>query len=124
MRHFTEFVKCHKLEILAFALGLFFLFGAASCEPKTQSLQDPARKVTATELQIELEAITKTAEYRLGQLEQQYQIRELILQNALLIAKGTPATPAGIVTGLLTILGASSAISPVKKPYSKITHKT
>lgn len=120
----TEFVKSHKLELTVFAIGSFFLFTAAACEPKTQSLQDPHRKVTATELQIELEAITKTAEYRLGQIEQQYQIREMILRNALLIAQGNPTSPAGIATGLLTILGASSAITSTKKAVKKITVKS
>jgi len=119
-----DFVKCHKTELVTFIIGAFFLFSAASCEPKTQSLADPMRKVTATELQIELEAITRTAEYRLSVLEQQYQIRELILRNALLIAEGNPTSPAGIATGLLTILGASSAISTGKKAVKQITVKT
>ena len=124
LTNFTKFVKCHKSELMIFTIGSFFLFSAAACEPKTQSLNDPMRKITATELQIELEAITRTAEYRLSVLEQQYQIREMILRNALLIAEGNPASPAGIATGLLTILGASSAISTGKEAVKQISVKT
>ncbi|GAI01404.1 unnamed protein product, partial [marine sediment metagenome] len=64
------------------------LFWAWGCPARVPSLTTNGKKVTRPELQIELDTIIATAEFRLAALDQQDQVRDIIFKNALLMVDG------------------------------------
>lgn len=90
------------------------LFWGYSCQPETKSLLHPGEKVTRPELQIELDSIVATAEYRMAELDQQEAFRDLIFQNALVVVETGTMNPAGILTLLAGLYGILRAGKDVK----------
>jgi len=88
---------------------------AWGCPPQVASLVTEAKKVTRPELQIELDAIIATAEARMADLEKQEQLRQLIFQNALLLAQGSTLNPVGLLTAAFGIYGAGTAVKSTAK---------
>lgn len=86
-----------------------------ACPPTTTSLLEHNKQVTREELQLELETIVNTAKFRMANLDEQDELRNIILQNAVLIIETGTVNPLGILTGLLALYGAGSAITRGKK---------
>lgn len=95
------------------------LFWATSCPPRVQSLLDKNKQVTRPELQIELDQITATAEYRLADLARQQAVRDLIFKNALLMVESGGLNPVGLLTGVAAIYGIATAGKQVKDKVVK-----
>ena len=91
-----------------------------ACPPTTESLINGRPDVTREELQLELETITNTAKFRMAHLDQQDQLRDIILQNAVLIIENGSVNPLGIITGLLALYGAGSALTKGKKKVGDV----
>ncbi len=104
------------IAILALTAILFWGWG---CPPRTESLVVEGRKVTMGELQIELDSIIATAEYRVADLERQQQFRDIIFQNVTLMATAGTINPVGILTLLLGIYGATRGGSDIVKKVKK-----
>ena len=81
---------------------VLFVYG---CEPKTPSLIDMNRLINRQELQLELDQIIGLAQMRMVDLDKQEQFRAVILQNALILVKGQPYNPLGIITAIAGIYG-------------------
>lgn len=92
----------------------FILLYAYGCEPKTDSLISADKKVTRIELQTELELFLARARAGEKDLERQEQIRDMIFNQALVIAQGNQVNPLGVVTSLLAILGIGATIDDVR----------
>lgn len=96
-------------EYWAFATSFFIcslvLLYAYGCEPKTASLISADKKVTRIELQTELELFLARARAGKKDLERQEQIRDMIFNQALVIAQGNQVNPLGVLTSILAILG-------------------
>jgi len=90
------------------------LFWAYGCPPTTESLIHPEKKITRPELQIELDSITATAEFRFADLERQEHFRDLVLKNALVIIETGTLNPVGILTGLAALYGIGTGIKQTK----------
>jgi len=84
---------------------MIFIYG---CPSKTTSLLHNDREVTRPELQLELENITALAKLRILDLNQQDELKSLLVQNALVIFSGQPVNPFGILTGVAAIYGIAS----------------
>lgn len=93
-----------------------------SCPPTTQSLLEPAKKVTRAELQLELDTLIATAQIRKADLDQQEAIRNIILKNALVMVETGTFSPLGIATALFAFYGIGSAATKTKDAIKK--HKT
>lgn len=106
-------------KLLAIVLLTAFLFWGYGCPSRVTSLNDPAVKVTRPELQIELDHIIATAEFRLADLERQDRIRDIIFQNALLMVEGGTLNPIGIATMLAGIYGVTRGGSDIVKRVKK-----
>ena len=103
------------------AIILLYVFG---CESTTRSLEDPQTKVTRAELQNELETILAKYELRNIELTRQDRIRDIITQNALIIAETGGANPIGIITTLLAVYGVGSATRDTKNAIKAKTKKS
>lgn len=105
-------------EYWAFATSFFIimlvLLYAYGCEPKTKSLTTPSVKVTREELQTELELFLARARAGEKDLVRQEQIRDMIFNQALVIAQGNQVNPLGVLTSILAILGIGATVDDVR----------
>lgn len=105
------------------ALALFFLtsllFWGYGCPSRVPSLLDSTKKLTRPELQIELDTIIATAEYRLASLDSQDQFRDIIFKNAMLMVEGGALNPIGIMTLLAGLYGITRGVKDVKDRIKK-----
>lgn len=107
--------------MVTFLLG-FYLY---ACEPKVKSLENEMVMVTRGELQIELDRILSMAEHRMLSLDRQEAIRNMILQNALLVVGGQPLNPVGLITAFAALYGVgiagSKTVTAIKNGVKKRT---
>lgn len=99
------------------------LFWGYACKPEVKSLVNPGEKVTRPELQIELNAIIATAEYRFAELAKQEQFQDLIFKNALQVAQNGQMNPLGIITLLAGLYGIARGAQDVKEKVKKTNGK-
>ena len=104
-----NWLKLNYRIVLAFLTVVFMTVYLYSCQPTVMSIEDNGRQVTRGELQVELTRVITLAELRFADLEKQERLRELILQNALILASGSVLDPVGIITGVAAIYGIASA---------------
>jgi len=103
-----------KASIISLAgVALVFLF-AYGCQPKTQSLIEPDKKVNRQELLTELEILKLKFEDRTADLDKQEQIRDIILNQSIKIASGEQLNPVGILTSALAVFGAGASVDNVR----------
>lgn len=103
----------------ALCLLTAILFWGWGCPSRVPSLLEPTRKITRPELQIELDTIIATAEFRLADLDRQDQFRDIIFKNALLMVEGGTLNPVGVLTGFAALYGLASAGKQVKDKLKK-----
>lgn len=106
-------------KTLALTVLTALLFWGYGCPARTPSLTKPREKVTRPELQIELDSIIATAEYRFADLQKQEQFRDLIFQNVLVMAETGTLNPAGIIFLLTSLYGIGRAGKDVKDRVKK-----
>lgn len=106
----------NTIAIIVLTAILFWGFG---CPPQVPSLITEGKKVTRPELQIELDTIIATAEFRLADLDQQDAVRDIIFKNALLMVETGTLNPAGIITLLAGIYGAVHGVKHLKDRIEK-----
>ncbi|KKN15625.1 hypothetical protein LCGC14_0984120 [marine sediment metagenome] len=109
-----DWIKNHitLLFIIIVVVGTGFLM--QGCPPRVPSLIDDDTEVTRQELQLELDTIIQTAEFRMMDLDKQDQFRAIILQNALILVQGQPLNPIGILIGIAALYGVAQTASKVK----------
>lgn len=90
------------------------LLYAYGCEPKTASLISANKKVTRIELQTELELFLARARVGRKDLDRQEQIRDMIFNQALVIAQGNQVNPLGVLTSILAILGIGATADDIR----------
>lgn len=95
------------------------LFWGYGCPSRVKSLTNPDILVTRPELQIELDRIIATAEFRMADLDRQDAFRDIIFKNALLVVETGTLNPAGIITLLLGLYGATRGASDIKDRIKK-----
>lgn len=106
------------IALISLTLLLFWGYG---CPSKVPSLLTIGEKVTRPELQIELDSIIATAEFRLAELDKQDHIRDIIFKNALLMVEGGSLNPVGVITMLAGIYGVTRATADTVKKVKKKT---
>lgn len=113
------FINKYRAVIITTVVIACVSFWLYSCDPVVNSILIPNLKVTRLELELELEQINGMAAVRLANLEQQEKFRQLIFENAMLLAMGSPLNPVGILTGIAAIFGLVSAgnstVTAIKK---------
>lgn len=107
-------------KAIALILLTAFLFWGFHCTPTVPSLLVEDKKVTRPELQIELDSIIATAEFRLSALDRQEAFRDVIFKNAMLMVEGGGINPIGVITMLAGIYGIARGGKDIK---DKITAK-
>lgn len=115
--------KINWTRTVPILLFITLLLWAVGCKPTAQSLIYPTIKVSGPELQGEIEYIIAQYEARKASIEQQQQLRELLLNNTMMIAQTGSVNPVSILTGLLAFYGVGSAANDTRKVVKKIKAK-
>jgi len=100
-----QWIKNNYTITISTVIACLLLFYAYGCEPKTQSLIDPARKVTRAEISTEIEFLIQHSELAYADLQRQEQIRDIVFQQGLLAVQGGTLNPVGILTTVMAVLG-------------------
>ncbi|GAI67280.1 unnamed protein product [marine sediment metagenome] len=100
-----EWIAKYKTVLVGFLVTIGFLIYCYGCEPKVASLVDRARLINRRELQLELDQFITMAQIRMADLDQQDELRAIVLQNALILVQGQPLNPLGIITAVASIYG-------------------
>lgn len=101
------------------ALGIWFY----GCESKVPSLRDPTKHLTREELKIEVDNFLAQATYRYQQLDQQDEIRRLILEQAVLFGQTGTFSSLGALNLLVSIAAVGSALDSRRKLKSVTAQK-
>lgn len=104
------------IAIVALTALLFYGHG---CEPKVRSLIQPGQMISRAELQIELDSIIATAEYRMAELAKQEAFQDVIFKNVLLMAESGTINPLGVITLLAGLYGVARGTQDIKNKVKK-----
>lgn len=102
-----EWLKKYRSIIITVLVCAGFTVYCYGCQPKVESLNSSDRRVGRVELQMELAHIIEIAELRMASLDQQERIRSLLMENALILTRGDPLNPVGLITAIAAIYGIS-----------------
>ena len=121
-------VWCRHNQAIVISIVLMLIMAGwfTGCESKTQSLINPAQKVTEDELNIEytsqlaklesdLKVLKATTEVRLQDLQKQDAFKQALYKNAQLIVDGNNPNPLGLLSLLGTLFGIGAVIDNRKK---------
>lgn len=114
-----KFLTNHWTHTISAVVLAGMLLYAHGCEATVPSLMHPEKKVSRGELQVELKTIIATSELRFMDLDKQDALRDLILQNAFVLAQGAPFNPLGLISGIAALYGLGSAANDTKKLIKK-----
>lgn len=106
-------------KTIAILILTALLFWGYSCQPEVTSLIYPGKKVGRAELQVELDSIISTAEFRLADLDKQEAFRDIIFNNAMLMVETGALNPVGIITMFAGLYGISRGGSDILKRARK-----
>jgi len=106
-------------KTIALTLLTTILFWGYGCPPQTKSLIVEGKKVTMPELQIELDSIISTAEYRVADLRKQQEFRDVVFNNALLMVETGTLNPVGVMTMLAGLYGLTRGVKDIKDKVKK-----
>lgn len=118
-----NWIKKQGVTIAAVLVTAGFVLYLYGCESKVKSLNDRDYMVSRLELQEELDHIISMAQIRFANLDQQDKLKNLLMQNALIIAQGQPFNPVGIITGFAALYGIGQAGSKVTKSVNNVRKK-
>lgn len=94
-----------------------------SCESKVKSLYEPDRLVNRAELQLELDRLMSIAQLRMASLDRQDALRNIIIQNGILLVQGQSFNPLGFITAIAGIYGVTHGASKVIRAAKKSQEK-
>lgn len=119
----SKWLKDHAAGIFTLLLTGVMIVYIVACESKVRSLNNSVRLVTRQELQFELQHILDTAELRMADLDRQDRLRELIMQNALLVVQTGTFNPVGLLTAMAALYGIGQAGTKVTKTVKRLRSK-
>lgn len=124
MSKFFKFFNDNHWQVIAVIILLSAGFWFYGCQSQVQSLVDPAKKVTRTELIGEVDAFLATAKAREMSLDEQDELRKKILDNAALFAQGGQMNPMGALSTVVSIFAIGSAVDSKRKINTLTKTKT
>lgn len=102
-------LKENKKTVIAYVVTIGVLVYLYACESQVRSLDGSKRLVTRVELQAELNSYLDKVDIRFASLDRQDKLREIILNNAMIVIQGQPFNPAGLITAAMTLYGVTQA---------------
>lgn len=104
-----------RYQTIGILLAACFLLWVCSCSPKCNSILDPTRTITKTELQGEVALLQSRINSELENLAQQEAIRTLLLSLAQTYTVTGAFNPMSALTGVIALVGAGGIIDNARK---------
>jgi len=108
IRH-NQNVICSTIICITLAIWCY------SCEPVTRSPREPTRKVTRSQLELEIKIFADEVAFAYADLQKQEQIREAILNSGLAYTQGQGVSIIGLISTLSSIVGVGAIIDNRRK---------
>ncbi|MCK5603358.1 hypothetical protein KAR91_15850 [Candidatus Pacearchaeota archaeon] len=109
-----EYIKKNIHWLISVNVAIFVIMYAYGCEAKTTSMIYPERKVTRSELTTELELLESKSNIAYNDLERQERIRDIVLNQSLIVAQGGTVNPVGVIMSIMSVLGIGVAADDVR----------
>ena len=121
MKKIAEWIRHNQGLFVALLVCLGIAIWLGGCESKVTSLIEPAKMVTAAELEVEIEeeslrlqaeldSMIRRAELKQNELARQDAIKRKLLDFAAVTVDGGTINPAGVVSTLFSIIGIGAVI--------------
>ena len=114
--------KNWNIVLIGLVTFLFVIY-CWGCEPKVKSLTGEPALINRQELQLELDQFITMAQIRMADLDQQEELRSIILQNALILVQGQPYNPVGIITAVAALYGITQGGRNITRVVKNGTNK-
>jgi len=118
-----EWIKKNHKAIITAIVAVVICFWLYACESQVKSLDGSNRLINRAELQLELDNFIYSAQLRMLSLDKQDALRNIVVENALLIVQGQPFNPVGLITSVLAIYGTTTAVSKGSSAIAKAKSK-
>lgn len=115
-----DWIKKNHKAIITAIVCVVVCFWLYACESQVKSLDGSNRLINRAELQLELDTFIYSAQLRMLSLDKQDALRNIVVENALLVMQGQPFNPVGLLTSILGIYGAVHATSKVTRYAKKV----
>ncbi len=112
---FVEWFIGNKAQIISIIFLTAVLLYAYGCESKTPSLKQAGKRVNRVELMLELETVLSESRIRISDLDRQDQFKQILFQQAFIIAEGGSLSIPGLVTTLLAVFGTGAIVDNRRK---------
>lgn len=109
-----DYIKKNLHWLISVNIAIFVISFAYGCEPKTKSLIYPDRTVTRAEFTTELELLERRSKIGYADLERKTRIRDLVLNQSLIIAQSGSVNPVGVIMSVLSVLGIGVAADDIR----------
>lgn len=111
----SELFNHERYQTITVILVCVILAVVYGCQSKGQSILDPGRKVTARQLQAELDLITAQAEDSFMTIHQQDEFKQFLFEQAIIVGRTGTINPFALLTSLGTLIGTGAVIDNVRK---------
>lgn len=121
-----DYIKKNIHWLISINIAIFVITYAYGCEAKTKSMIYPDVKVTRSELTTELELLESRASRGYNDLDRKERIRNIVLNQSLVIAQSGSVNPVGVIMSIMSVLGLGVAADDVrlrKKIKNTITYE-
>lgn len=121
-----DYIKKNWHWLVSVNVAIFVISFAYGCEATTKSLIYPDRNVSRAEIATELELLERKSAIAFADLDRKDRIRELVLNQSLIIAQSGSINPVGVIMSVLTILGLGVGADDIrlrKKIKNTITYE-
>lgn len=121
-----NYIKKNIHWLISVNVAIFVITYAYGCEAKTKSLIHDNKKVPRSEITSELELLERKSKIAYADLDRQERIRDIVLNQSLIVASGGSVNPVGVVMSIMSVLGIGIAADDVrlrKKIKNTITYE-
>lgn len=115
MNKVLETLRHYQGTVAAVVICVLLVVWGLGCAVTTTSPFDPSKKVTARELDVEVNAYADRTVLAYEDIKRKEQIRATILEAGLAYAQGGGINPLGVISTLAGIVGVGSVIDNRRK---------
>lgn len=115
LKKILEFLNHERMQVVSAAICLLVIVTGVCCESQTQSLLDPNKKVTRSELVLEVNHFLDRADLRFKDLDRTDKWKAFIFDQVMLWSTTGVFNPIALIPLLTGILGVGAIADNVRK---------